>query len=218
MDNARNSECWYHKVCRMQNSCDACIRYLEMRYLMDNSGVPKAKQIPIVMTPDDCDYETYCALSEIKDGILSVVENGRNIYIGGETTGNGKTSWAIKLLLKYFDEVWAGNGFRVRGYFQHVPTLFNTLKNFNEDHSALKKVLEDADLVVWDEIGGVGLSNYDYGQLLMYIDNRMLNEKSNIFTSNITNSRQLQELLGARIASRIWNTSEIFILNGRDKR
>lgn len=220
MDNERNSECWYSSVCQMDNSCDACIRYSEMKCLMDNSGLPKVKQKPVSLIPDDCDYDAFCTLADIKDNILDYVDTGDfNLYIGGHTTGNGKTSWAIKILLKYFNEVWAGNGFRVRGMFVHVPTLLLKLKDFDNPLTDEYKIhLTNADLIVWDEIGGTSISNYDYSQLLMYLDGRLFNEKSNIFTGNMETYKEFQDAFGTRLASRVWNTSTHIILKGRDKR
>lgn len=218
MEKKQNSECWYHEVCKMENSCGSCIRYIEMKHLMECSGIPKAKQRPIELYPDDIDYDSFVKLRDIKDNIVDFVGSGENLYICGGT-GNGKTSWAIKLLLRYFDQVWAGNGFRTRGVFVHVPTILLQLKDFNNPLSAeYKQSLMSADVVVWDEIAGVGMSNYDYSQLLMYIDSRMLNEKSNIFTSNVCKHADLQFKMGSRIASRIWNGSTRIELKGRDKR
>lgn len=213
----RNSECWYNEVCQMDNSCESCIRYTEMKYLMDNSGIPKVKQRPIILSPDNADLNAFEDLQDIKDDIENFVMNGENLYICGDT-GTGKTSWAIKILLKYFDQIWAGNGFRVRGMFVHIPSLLLKLKDFNHPVSVeYKQSLLNADLIVWDEIGG-NLSDYDYSQLLMYIDNRLLNEKSNIFTSNIVRNFDLQHTIGAKMASRIWNTSQVIQFKGRDKR
>lgn len=217
MDRERNTECWYNEVCRMNNSCESCIRYAEMKYLMDNSGIPPAKQRTIILSPDASDLSAFEELQAIKDDIENFVSNGENLYICGDT-GTGKTSWAIKILLKYFNEIWAGNGFRVRGLFVHIPSLLLKLKDF--DHPLpveYKQSLLDADLIVWDELGG-SLSDYDYSQLLMYIDNRLLNEKSNIFTSNIIKNYDLQRVISTKMASRIWNTSQIVQFKGRDKR
>ena len=217
MDKERNSECWYNSVCQMDNSCDNCIRFVEMKYLMDNSGLPKAKQRPITLIPDDCDYDKFVQLSEIKNDIVNFVENGENLFICG-SVGNGKTSWAIKILLKYFDEIWAGNGFRVRGMFVHVPTLLSKLKNFeNPLLASYKENLSKADLIVWDELGTV-ISNYDYTQLLMYLDGRLLNEKSNIYTSNLTTYDELSKCFGERLASRLNTAQTKIVLKGRDRR
>lgn len=211
----RKSDCWYKNVCSY-DSCINCIRYSEMKYLMENSGIPKAKQMPISLEAG-IDYDAFVSLALIKDNILQFVERGDNLYICSSETGNGKTSWAIKILLKYFDRVWPGNGFKVRGYFQHVPMLFNTLKDFSKNHDTLKNTLENADLVVWDDIAAGKLSDYDINQLLIYLDERIINSKSNIFTGNITSHDKLVKVLGSRLASRIWSSS-VIELKGKDRR
>ena len=140
MNTPRKTDCWYKKVCAYE-SCVNCIRYAEMKYLIENSGIPKVRQKPIMLDAG-VDYDKFITLANIKDNIADYVEIGDfNLYICSKETGNGKTSWAIKILLKYFDQRWAGNGFRKIGYFQHVPTLLNTLKDFDKNHDALKDVL-----------------------------------------------------------------------------
>lgn len=213
---SRKTDCWYKKVCSF-DTCVNCIRYSEMKYLMANSGIPKVRQKP-QMLDAGVDYDAFVSLALIKDNISNFVAKGFNLYICSNETGNGKTSWSIKLLLKYFDRIWPGNGFKIRGYFQHVPTLFNTLKDFSHNHDALKNVLENADLVVWDDIAAGKLSDYDVSQLLIYLDSRIINGKSNIYTGNITDYSKLQKILGSRLASRIWNNSTIIELKGKDRR
>lgn len=209
-------DCWYRNVC-IYDQCVNCIRYSEMKYLMENSGLPKNKQKPIQLDGSR-DARAFKTLAEIKDDIYNFVDNGESLYIFSEFTGNGKTSWAIKLLLKYFDTIWAGNGFRIRGYFQHVPTLLNTLKDFSKDHSALKKTLETVDVVVWDDIASTKLSDYDIQQLLIIIDARVSEGLSNIFTGNITSHEALTKAVGDRLASRIWHTSTLVEFKGKDRR
>ena len=218
MGRQRNSNCWFNAVCQMDNECDSCIRYLEFKFLVDSSGLPKAKQRPITLKPDSCDFDAFCKLDDIKNDIVSFVESGNNLYIGG-SVGTGKTSWAIKILLHYFNEIWLGNGLKVRGLFVQVPNLLNQLKDFNNPLSySYRQALLTADLVVWDEIGDTGMSNYDYSQLLTILNDRLLNERSNIYTSNISNKSDSVKYLGARLSSRILNSSEMIILTGRDKR
>lgn len=212
--------CMYKDVCT--NECSqSCIRYLETRYLLDNSNIPQYMQRPVVLIPDDCDYDAFCKLAEIKNDINSFVSSGKNLYITSEMTGNGKTTWAIKLMLKYFDSVWCGNGFNVRGVFIHVPTFLLKCKDFDNIDRAfedLKSKLINVDLVIWDDIGSNALSNYDLSQLLMYIDQRILSGKSNIFTGNLL-KQDLEKLLGSRLASRVWNTtSRVIEFRGKDKR
>lgn len=212
--------CWYKNVCSRSSCNSNCIRYLEMRALMDYSNIPKNRQTPLVLTPDDCDYNAFCELAEIKDNINEFVHGGRNLYIYSRITGNGKTSWAIKLLLKYFDNIWAGNGFKCRGIFIHTPTFLTKLKTFgniDNDFEELKNLLMTVDIVIWDDIASTDLSSYDHSQLLTYIDQRMLAGKSNIFTGN-RDEQEIEKALGSRLASRVWNNSKQIELRGLDKR
>ena len=189
-----------------------------MKYLMDNSGIPKNRQIPKSLIAD-IDLEPYSKLADIKADIVNFVNDGENLFICSKYTGNGKTSWALKLLLKYFDSIWAGNGFRVRGMFVNVPTLLLQLKNFNHPLSEeYKQNLMEADLIVWDEIASTSISTYDYGNLLMFLDYRFSAGKSNIFTSNATTQEDIEKSVGAKLTSRIWNCSEIVEFRGKDRR
>lgn len=212
----RNEDCLYESVCTKE-SCINCIRYAEMKFLLEHSGIPVKKQKPIELIAGS-DYNEFMRLAEIKSDIDKFVSRGNQLYICSKETGNGKTSWAIKLLLKYFDTVWAGNGFCVRGYFQHVPTLFNTLKDFSKSHDVLKNTLENADLIVWDDIASTKASDYDITQLLTILDGRITDGKSNIYTGNVTTKGELENAIGNRLASRVWNRSEIIEFRGKDRR
>ena len=187
---------------------------------MQNSGLPEAKQKPIELTPLTAnDKAMYTKLDNIRVNVVDFVEKGSNLYITSKSTGNGKTSWSIKILLKYFDSIWAGNGLRVRGLFIHVPSLLVQLKDFkNPVSEQYKKTIQECDLVVWDDIASTELSNYDYSQLLTYIDCRILAEKSNIFTGNITSEKELKTIVGERLSSRILHTSQVITLDGKDQR
>lgn len=213
-----SDECWYREVCSDLN-CENCIKYLEMRFLMDSSGIPKAKQRPVKLIPDDCDYDKFVTLDSVKKDIKEFVELGGNLFICSKSTGNGKTSWALKLLMHFFEEVWDGNGLQVRGLFIHVPTLLLQLKNFSNPLSEeYKRQILNVDLVVWDEIASSNVSQYDYQNLLMFLENRLLNDKANIFTSNSTTLAEVTEAVGAKIASRLWNWSDVIEFKGKDRR
>lgn len=214
-----NDRCWYKTVCENMVCNNNCIRFIEMSYLMDSSNIPINRQIPTQLIPQDCDYDSFCKLASIKDNIESFVDKGTQLYITSRYTGNGKTSWAIKLLLKYFDTIWAGNGCRIRGIFIHTPTFLTKLKQFDvkdKKFEELKKHLLECDLVVWDDIGANDMSAYDHTQLLTYIDQRVLNCKSNIYTGNLSRN-DLDKSLGVRLASRILS-GEIIELFGKDRR
>lgn len=213
-------KCWYKDVCNeVKGSCEnSCIRYSEMKYLVDNSGIPLFKQTPAPLFAGE-DHSAYRELANLKSNIVEFVKHGENVYITSKNTGNGKTSWAVKLLMKYFDSVWAGNGFRVRGIFVYVPQLLLQLKDFNNPLSGeYKQHLLNCDLVVWDDIGSTELSNYDLSQMMLYIDQRIMNGKSNVFTGNLNTKDKFSKVLGERLTSRIWNTSRIIEFVGKDRR
>lgn len=219
---ANFDKCWYEDVCQHKTpTCKTgCIRYIEMYGLLSSSNIPQSKWSPVRMTPDDCDYDAFCLLADIKDEITECVDNGRNLYLYSTKTGNGKTTWAIKLMLKYFNDIWPGNGLRCRGLFIHVPTFLTRMKNFNvvdDEFERIKNELPNVDLVIWDDIASTELSSYDHSQLLTYIDQRILSDKSNIFTGNLGNT-EITKALGTRLASRVWNSSTRIELKGRDKR
>lgn len=211
--------CWYANTCLLKNQCsENCIRYMEMLSLIRNSGLAVNRSYPVALYAG-VDKQSYSELSIIKDNIETFVIDGNNLYITSGITGNGKTSWAIKLLLRYFDRVWAGNGFVTRGLFLHVPTLLDSLKNFDDVTLPIRKeVIKTVDLVVWDDIGSAKLSAYDIQQLLMLVDYRIMSKKANIFTGNITTLEDLRQAVGSRLASRIWNNSRIVQFYGKDRR
>lgn len=218
------TKCWYAGACGKfkTDECNAsCIRYMEMDFLMQNSGIPRNKQYNVLLTPSKKDVQAFVTLKEIKDDIITFVENGENVYIYSHNFGNGKTTWAIKLMQKYFDNVWAGNGFRCRGIFIHVPTFLTKIKEGisrkDEDFETLKSRLMTVDLVIWDDIAATKLGDFDHANLLTYIDQRKLNQLSNIYTGNLDRD-ELQEALGNRLASRVWNDSTPVKFVGADRR
>lgn len=223
--NFDKEQCWYKTVCEHFDNTEICnkrcVRYSEIDYLMYLSNIPKARQQPFKLIPENADMEAFKYLNEIKKDITNFVKNGENLYIYSNNFGNGKTSWAIKIMQEYFNRVWYGNRYRCRGLFIFVPSFLTNLKrnisNPTEEFDSFLNRIIEADLVIWDDIGANKLSDYDHTQLLTYIDQRKLNLKSNIYTGNLDYDK-LMEYLGARLTSRIWNDSNIVKLIGLDRR
>lgn len=212
-------DCLYKDVC--ENECkDTCIRYLEMKYMLKHSNIPKIKQRVNQLIPDDCDVDAFLTLAGIRDDIVDFTECGNSLYIYSTTCGNGKTTWSIKLLLQYFNEKWAGNCFTKRGIFINVPTFLYKCKDVishpDSEFESMKQDLFNVDIVVWDDIAASNISNYDFTTLLAILDYRVLNEMSNIYTSNIVPS-DLERYLGTKLSSRI-NEGIKVCLKGGDKR
>ena len=103
--------------------------------------------------------------------------------------------------------------------YGHVPSFLIQLKNFDNPLSdEYKDNLLNADLVIWDDIAASKLSEFEYNNLLMFLDNRIFSKKSNIFTSNVVTKNTLEQQVGGRLASRIYGTSEILTLTANDYR
>lgn len=217
MENSKNTDCWYASVC--QEDCSNCIVYPQMKWQFDNSGLPKSKYMPIRLVPESIDRGAFRQLANIRQNIDEFVEQGKNLYICSKYFGNGKTSWAIKMLQTYFHYVAEGNLFTVKGMFVSTSDLLLKLKDFdNPLKTEYKENLKSCDLLILDDIAVAGVSQYDYLQLFALLDSRMLAEKSTIFTSNVNTKEDLIKVVGDRIASRVWNNSTIIELRGGDRR
>lgn len=219
MEKQRNSNCWYFQVC--QDDCFMCKTYLELKWQMDNSGLPAKLQRPIDMYLSDVnrvDKKAYERLKAIRKDIVQHVKDGDNFYLCGRA-GNGKTSWAIKILQTYLHFKASGNYEKLQGMFVSVADLLIKLKDFdNPVTKEFRDNLEEVPLVVWDDICITNLSKYDYSQFYTLINNRMLAGKSNIFTTNISDKETLEDVFGERLVSRIYGSSEIIELKGGDMR
>ena len=123
------------------------------------------------------------------------------------------------MLHTYFHHTAEGNYENLKGMFVTTSDLLIRLKDFNNPlPKSYRDNLEKVDLVIWDDIAVSGISQYDYTQLYSILDKRILAEKSNIFTSNVTTPEELLKLLGNRLMSRIMYSSEIVELKGKDMR
>jgi DNA replication protein DnaC len=124
-------------------------------------------------------------------------------------------------MLAYFNEVWAGNGFRRRGIFVSVPEFMDRnreiINNRDEEFVKIREDLLKCDLVIWDDLTSIKLTDFNHAVLFNYIDARMLSNKANIFTGNVDYEGMVKNL-GGRLASRVWNGSEIVQFVDQDKR
>lgn len=215
-------ECWYREVCSLApDECSAsCVRYAEMLNLVKLSNIPEYKWKPVALE-GGADVDVFRRLKEIKDDIKEWVKAGNSLYLYSPTYGNGKTSWALKLMLAYFNQVWRGNCFRCRGVFVSVPEFFDRerqrIGNEDEEFKEIRNNLIKCDLVIWDDISSVTMSDYNRATLFNIVDARVLSGKANIFTGNL-DAEKLYPIVGARLVSRIWNTSEVLRFRGKDRR
>jgi len=105
--------------------------------------------------------------------------------------------------------------------FVNVPRFILALKENistpNEYVKHIRENIETADLVVFDEVGTKDLSVFEHENILSIINTRIDNDKSNIYTSNLS-PMELRARVGDRLYSRIVNMSIDVELHGADKR
>lgn len=224
----KEDKCWFRKVCKHKDDLDwcknnFCVLHNKMDFLCEQSLLSEKDKYPIPLMPDadGTDRDKFIQLKAIQGDINNFVNNGKNLFIYSKFTGNGKSSWAKKLLLSWFSSVVFFTDYECRGLCINVPRLFNEMKNNisqkSEYISIIKKYVGVVDLVVWDEIGVKNLGTWEHDILLDYINIRLERGKSNIYTSNMT-PNEIKELLGDRLYSRIVQTSQQVELRGKDKR
>ena len=212
--------CWYKRICKEQCS-ENCIRYKLMYSLFKQSNLPEALWEYKELVCHEKDLQVYKQLQAKSDAILNFIEAGNNLYIYSENCGNGKTTWAIRLMYSYFDKIWHKSCFDCKALFVSVPKfLYNCKRSISQDVKGFEELcnlISEVDLVIWDDIGEMKASDYEHQILFQYIDDRINSKKSNIYTSN-KNKEQLEDVLGVRLASRIYNCSECIEFLEEDKR
>ena len=217
-------ECWYIKACNNsgKEGCGpACIKFQEIKYMLDNSGLPARAKGPIKIYDVPEDKEAYAFLHHVNDNIVKYVKEGNNLLIFSEECGNGKTTWAMKLLTKYIDQIWNGNRFRIRAYYINVSKLYEIFRENigiqTDEWTTLKNLLLTVDLLVLDDIALTNVEDRFYNLLYNIIDDRYQNMKSTIYTSNIV-PEDIMLKLGRRIYSRVVNGSDVVEFIAGDRR
>lgn len=184
-----NIPCWYDNPPGCPNkghNCKRrCVPYKCMNALINNCGQPNAFKFLIQLNPTKKDIKAFLRLQSIKDNILDWVNSGNNIFIHSKNSYNGKTTWALKLLYKYFDQVWMYKPFTILGYYLYVPEFLFKLRDLKykdtQEFKQIDYILKHCPLVIWDNINSVTLTQADQVSLDIYLNKRGLNNLSNIF-------------------------------------
>lgn len=199
--------CWYN--CTTKNNIEidcrkTCIRYKLMNFLIRNCGMQNAEDYLVPLKPENKDKLAFDDLNLIKNNILEFVNNGENLFISSTKFQNGKTTWSLKIMYKFFDEIWAETDFIPRGYFIYVPNFIQKNKSFEYKNTSefkeIDKILMNADLVIWDDITANQLLPSEQSFLNNYISKRIQSHKANIF--NGIRRDNLTEYLGEDISKR----------------
>ena len=214
-------KCWYKFGCYLaKDGCERiCPRYLEMNFLINNCGMTSVQKYLQQLQPDDIDIPAFIRLKEIKDNIVDFVQNGKNLFIESTNIQTGKTTWSLRLMYKFFDEIWSGNGFRCRGYYLYMPEFLTNIKNFSyrdtDEFKELDRILKTVDVVIWDDILGQELTPNEQNLIAFYIEKRINTDKCNIFNGTAIEGLTWEQILGKRIAQRLQVNCELVQLRGK---
>lgn len=225
MDNSRKDveKCPFYDSCNHIDCDTFCLKKYKSNHYFELGFIPENKRckLPLRVDSDGRDIEAFNTLSDVEKNIDKFVYKGSNLYLYSSTAGNGKTSWAFRLLRAYVNKVWYKEDIRPIVMFISVPRFLLELKSNISQKSEyieeIEKSILDCDLVVWDDIGNKVGTEFEVSHLLSILDTRLNNNKSNIYTSNL-NQEDLHSFLGDRLYSRVYNYSTCIEFVGRDKR
>lgn len=203
--------------CKSDMCTEYCWKMVQIRFQLDKSNMPDDYKADIMLGKSKAgkDFEVYQELSgwarNLRKLLWRVSTQGEGLYMHSTKKGNGKTSWACKIMFNYIramgQEIESLEKPKV--LFVSTPQLFDDLKAaFDNDEKAremshFEDCIKDAELVIFDDIGAETPSKWVKEKLYIYINFRESNRKSTIFTSNCTID-ELANTLDDRITDRIY--------------
>lgn len=223
MIDSKRQDCPFYNECNHIDCDKFCLKKYKTDYYFNVGFIPIDKRIkfPLRIDNDGKDEVAFTRLVEIEGNISNFVNEGKNLYIYSCNCGNGKTSFAFRMLRSYINQQWLNKEMHPIVMFISVPRFLLELKaNISKRSEYIEDIennIFDCDLVVWDDIGNKMGTEFEVTHLLNLIDTRINLNKSNIYTSNLGKD-DLHTTLGDRLYSRIYNYSECIELVGKDKR
>lgn len=216
------NDCPYRNICSNKtsdgNCYKLCSKFNEIDTLFYNANIPRAYLQPMVLYPDEIDVPAFDVLKAIKDNIVDYVNESVYITISSKNRGNGKTSWAIKILQNYLHNIWYEPGGRTRGLYVDVPEYISELKagfDSKENEARLfAKDIDRADLVIFDNIDVQRLSEWERSVLTQHIRKRLNNGLSNIYITRDIDTN-LKNAVGYDLAYYLCDRSCVLPLLGK---
>ena len=216
--------CYAEDYCKKdKSSCsEVCGGYRVLRALYTLSRIPLKYQYRMDLIPDDKDLRAFEALNGFKENIVDHVSRGEGLYIWGENTGNGKTSWACKIMGYYFRKIAFSSGLEKEGLYIYLPTFLDDLRNsYNNPSPEFDEELEmvkSCKLLIIDDIGAERVTEWVRERIVSIINTRSSNGLCTIYTSNLSLKGLTDKLGDDRISSRIKGSVQEINLLGKDNR
>lgn len=235
-------KCWASGYCNKRASLGEdkcgqyCDGYLLLKALYSQANMPKRYQYDKVLSASGGDKSKFMFLKEYMENILDNVEEGTGLYIHSTNTGNGKTSWACKIMNYFFRKIVFNASLECEGLYLNVPTFLEDMRRaYNEPNEEFDKQLRDAKkckILILDDIGSEKPTDWVQERLYTLINERVNNELVTIYTSNlpllttyktvggayVVDTLGLDSRLDKRIVSRIKGSCNVVEFKGKDRR
>lgn len=216
--------CYAEDYCiKPRSECsEVCGGYRVLRALYTLSRIPLRYQYKLDLIPDKEDMQSFIALNNFKENIVEHVEKGEGLYIWSSNTGNGKTSWACKIMSYYFRKIAFTSGLENEGLYIYLPTFLDDLRNSysapSPDFEEELEMVKACKLLIIDDIGAERVTEWVRERIVSIINTRTANGLSTIYTSNLSLKGLTDKLGDDRISSRIRGSVQEINLLGRDNR
>nr|DAI22204.1 MAG TPA: Replicative helicase [Caudoviricetes sp.] len=185
----------------------------KVRQLLAESGVPKKYFEPQELVLRSVDSDAWNWLEDYRCNVVEHVKNGKSIVITSPIVGNGKTSWAIRLLQRYIAETALDGRLVDKAVFCVSSSMLEIFGDFGYFETSIEffdylNRLKNCDLLVIDEIGSGRITQVSYNHFYDLVNYRVDNNLATIYTTNY-NDEQIKDALGERLYSRIYDMSTV---------
>lgn len=213
------NECPYRKSCKNKAEDGSCYKicpiFHEINSLFEYANIPRLYLQPFLLYPGEYDSDNYYTLAHIKKNIEELVQKGFNLYIQSDKKQNGKTSWAIKILQNYLHYSILRHNSENKGLYVDTTKYLKDLKlsfdDYDKNLRSFQKDLEEVQLVIWDNIDEMKLSDFDRAYIKQIIKSRLSNGRSNIFVGN-NSGNKLSIMIGEDLKYYVENNSTVVSL------
>ncbi|MDA8440768.1 MAG: ATP-binding protein [Peptococcaceae bacterium] len=190
----------------------SCPLFVDVRYQTELAGIPKIHQKYLASQLPETYYQRQ-AFADFASKIVERVESGKGLYLYSHLTGTGKSTTAVAMAQEYilerlkFDYQTGKRTPQLVKFINVADWLEGIRRGMNNDEEAQRSMettesMKRVPLLVADDFGAEKISEWTRERLLTVISERYDNEKTVIFTSNIS-LQEVQVVLGSRLRSRI---------------
>lgn len=185
------------------------------RLILRDSGMARREIVTDYIVPNN-------EVGRAIRSILNIVEQGKNVYIWSQETGNGKTMTACEMAKQYASEISKHSVYGllpiiVCNFGELMTRMKEEIDTGIQESVAIKDKMKNARLLVIDDVGTRVLSEYDRTILYDIVNHRFKEMLTTIITSNVPPT-QADKYFGKQIASRIVRSAITIEMKGADRR